>query len=307
MPRSAPARAVAYGALLVLVGACGFGAPDEAEPPPPSTPPAPSPPPAPVAMPEVPAERPTLTSEVTGVAATDPNVTIDRCEQTGWSYHACDTMFPVQGRAYVAWACRHGEPRFRSILCNRWGEYLRFGVGGPVERAQGLQLMQEQCDADDRVACASLAEALAFEDLPRARAARARGCDEDPSNAPVGLCRTLSELLGEGGWLRTATVTSAEGLEGVTAGGQCRVWVSGRETCHGRVECGRHTVYGRGSSSFPCEVQGAAVRGGEDMVTATDGDAAFRVDSGAGTLTVHDDASGPLGAFSVSARLDPPG
>ncbi len=95
--------------------------------------------------------------------------------------------------------------------------------------------------------------------------------------------------------------------EGVTAGGQCRVWVSGRETCHGRVECGRHTVYGRGSSSFPCEVQGAAVRGGEDMVTATDGDAAFRVDSGAGTLTVHDDASGPLGAFSVSARLDPPG
>ena len=80
--------------------------------------------------------------------------------------------------------------------------------------------------------------------------------------------------------------------------------------CRAEVRCGDQLLYGGGSAGyFECSFSPAtgdgpgAVVGGEDQTTGVDGDAAFRVDTLGGVVTIRDDAGAPSGAFSVRGRV----
>lgn len=298
---------LALGALALPMLACGFGGDDDAPPPPTVEAQPAAPPPAQLAaIPAVPENlpRPQLSYAVTGSPSHDPAVEIPRCELTSWSYTGCAATYPTQGRQFVEWECRTTpSPTIRAIVCGRWAEYRIRGIGGPVERAAGIAMLDQLCNDGDRVQCAVLAQAVIFDDFARARAATERGCSS-PTESPVGLCETLRGITSDSRSIFRPIVESATGLPGVTNGTSCRAWIHRHAPdCRGYLECGDRVLYGREWSQFPCVASDTEVRGGEDMTTGQDGDAAFLVDSPTGTLFAHDDASGPFGAYSVRLRL----
>jgi len=329
---------------LFAVVLCTCGAFDD--PPPPEAPP------EPVAEAEpAPLE---LDPEPTGPHNGDSSLTLDRCVRTAWSYHGCDSAFPVQGRLWITRECEGAgtppadissaldgtqldgrsldrelaqvrgervEPqtdadRYRAVVCARLAEYQMRGVGGPVDREAGLSTLRGLCDQRDRLACAKLAEALVFDgDADGARPAFRVGCEEDPRNSPAMLCANLRDAYAGGLHRWEVTLTEAEGA-GLSVGDRCTAWVlrrvapydgpwiRDRDECDAQVRCGDTILYGDGGSVCPCNERGGHLTAGEDMVTGTDGDPAFSVDTRAGTLTLSDDAAGEHGAFTLRARLD---
>ena len=115
----------------------------------------------------------------------------------------------------------------------------------------------------------------------------------------------------------TATVTSSTGSRPVPEGALCTFQVDKQPSadqptgywCRTRVECGGRVLYGGGPTNgyFPCtvypEARGRDVVGADSATTSVDTDAAMSLDTQAGTLHVHDDAGGALGAYSVEARV----
>ena len=66
-------------------------------------------------------------------------------------------------------------------------------------------------------------------------------------------------------------------------------------------------LYGGPSAGlFPCELPEQPQRGvvgADDMTSATDTDAAMRLDTRSGTLSIRDDSSGPHGEYTLEARI----
>ncbi|HJL15391.1 MAG TPA: hypothetical protein RMH99_07045 [Sandaracinaceae bacterium LLY-WYZ-13_1] len=296
-------------------------------------------------------ERPPLSRTPTGPDHGDARLTLERCVVTAWSYHGCETAFPEQGRRWLAEQCTTpsaayppGDPRdrgelggpsgysaalagpmspqersaFRQTVCGRSATYRLRGIGGPVERAEGLAQLRRVCDEGAKAVCSDLAmEHLWAGELDRARALFGRACDDPEESSPIGTCQTLSHALAPNGYYRWR-ITEAETEGGVVeAGARCelvvvrpvgpafgsRVGVD-RSRCEGRVRCGDAVLYGRGGSVFPCELVGDQVTGGESMQTREDGDPALSFDERDGRFRLADDASGPLGAFRVDGRLE---
>ena len=111
-----------------------------------------------------------------------------------------------------------------------------------------------------------------------------------------------------------ATVTRVSGVRSVSTGTQCSFDVTredrpdGTFWCNAQVRCGTTLLYGgAGAGYFDCtlyEQPERHVLGEDPNTSATDRDAAMRIDTLSGELTVRDDASGPLGQFEVVARID---
>ena len=112
-----------------------------------------------------------------------------------------------------------------------------------------------------------------------------------------------------------ATITQAIGNSPAPVNATCNFVVSATSeatnppsvTCRAQVVCGGQLLYGGPNSGyFPCTVsdQPPSVIGRDDSTTSTDTDAAMTLDTSAGTLMVHDDAGGPHGAYSITARID---
>lgn len=108
----------------------------------------------------------------------------------------------------------------------------------------------------------------------------------------------------------SGTVTSATGLAAVAPGTPCSFSVEQRDsgTCKASVICGGTTLYGSSADNgfFPCSsfsTSPAGVVGADGNTTSGDNDPAFSIDTTVGTFTVSDDATGSLGAFSVTARI----
>ncbi len=78
--------------------------------------------------------------------------------------------------------------------------------------------------------------------------------------------------------------------------------------CRAEIRCGTELVYGGGTAGyFPCTVvdsAAASVVGGEAGTTTSDGDAAVQLNTPASRLTVSDDPSGRIGAYSIEARIE---
>jgi hypothetical protein len=120
----------------------------------------------------------------------------------------------------------------------------------------------------------------------------------DPSGPPAG--RELSR--------GTAVVREVTGaLPGVTPGARCTYVQATADPssgfdCRWRVECAGLVVYGDGSGGFaPCVDPSwpPGVRVADTNTTSVDRDPSLVVNPGG--LTVQDDASGPLGAYHISA------
>lgn len=114
----------------------------------------------------------------------------------------------------------------------------------------------------------------------------------------------------------TATVTRASGSgAGFLQGASCQFAVQrvgnpqapGGYWCHTVVTCNGRTLYGSERNGFFSCTMGEGpspnVVGGEDQTTGMDTDAAFRIDSTQGTMSLRDDEAGPFGAYSLEARL----
>jgi len=110
---------------------------------------------------------------------------------------------------------------------------------------------------------------------------------------------------------RVQTVVGNPGR--VTAGSTCDFRVTrhdrpdGTFWCNAQVSCGGTLLYGGpGAGFFDCTLYEQPQRHvvGEDPNTsATDRDAAMRLDTLRAELEVRDDASGRLGAFTVRAQV----
>ena len=78
--------------------------------------------------------------------------------------------------------------------------------------------------------------------------------------------------------------------------------------CRAEIRCGTELLYGGGTAGyFGCNVvdTGAvSVVGGEAGTTSDDRDAAVQLNTAAGTLTIRDDASGRIGTYSLTARVE---
>lgn len=110
-----------------------------------------------------------------------------------------------------------------------------------------------------------------------------------------------------------ATVTEASGLADVTPGTPCTVEVRRSDDtelpCQAQIDCGPRHLYGSASLGyFVCAlaVGGARpeVSGSDTMTTREDTDPAMTLDTALGTLSLRDDETGSLGAFSVTARVE---
>jgi hypothetical protein len=112
-----------------------------------------------------------------------------------------------------------------------------------------------------------------------------------------------------------ATVTQAIGNSPAPVNATCNFVVTAvadaanpaSVTCRAQVVCGGQLLYGGPQSGyFPCTVsdQPPRISGRDENTTSTDTDAAMTLDTTTGQLMVHDDAGGPHGAFSVTARID---
>ena len=252
----------------------------------------------------IPAEPPSLSTEVTGTPGDDPATDVPRCRQTGWSYYQCARVFPNQGRQWVRWECAHGDSAdTRSILCVRLAEYLYEGVGGPRQPALATALFDRACRPDQpnyRSSCYSAAQALMFDDPERALEFAKLGCGSK-SESPIG-CRWVVPVLEAGLRSRKVIVEQVEGLAEIAVGSECAVWLWPEPTpgsCGARLACGDAVLYGAEGSTVPCEDD---QRGGEDMTHSKDGDPAFHVDGE--TIELRDDDSGRLGAFTLRGRVE---
>lgn len=110
-----------------------------------------------------------------------------------------------------------------------------------------------------------------------------------------------------------ATVTSASGLADVTMGTVCTVEVRQSDDaelpCRAQIDCGPRHLYGSESLGFfacTLTVGGARpdVQGADTLTTRQDTDPAMSLDTIAGTLSMHDDETGPLGAFTLTANVE---
>lgn len=111
----------------------------------------------------------------------------------------------------------------------------------------------------------------------------------------------------------TATVEAATGVPGLRAGSECSFDVThgdrpdGTFWCNAQVRCAGRLLYGGPSAGFfECTLYERPERhvvGEDPSTTSQDGDAAMRLDTLAGRLTVRDDPRGRLGAFTVRARV----
>jgi hypothetical protein len=78
----------------------------------------------------------------------------------------------------------------------------------------------------------------------------------------------------------------------------------GGSWCHTEIRCGEKVIYGGESRGFfDCATNGRSVRGRDDRTTQDDGDASLLLDLDGRTVTVADDATSPLGAFGLEARI----
>jgi hypothetical protein len=126
-----------------------------------------------------------------------------------------------------------------------------------------------------------------------------------PSAPRLRVAATVTSVsVGEGG--------AAAGGFGLAPGASCLfdVQAPGADSpmCRAQIVCGGRLLYGGESAGyFPCTVAPDAppsVAGEDAATTGEDGDAAMRLDTRAGRLSVEDDARGPLGAFAIEAHID---
>jgi hypothetical protein len=103
-----------------------------------------------------------------------------------------------------------------------------------------------------------------------------------------------------------AVVRTADGLPGIEAGDRCRVQIGrghGALPCRIAVSCEGVVVYGAGATGFvPCPSE-PGVLAADETTTSGDEDPAITARADTRTLSVRDDASGPLGAFALVADL----
>lgn len=109
-----------------------------------------------------------------------------------------------------------------------------------------------------------------------------------------------------------ATVTAVSGRRAVEVGADCGFVVERHERpegfwCRAQIVCGGKLLYGGPNAGyFDCELEvhpETRVIGGEDLTTREDSDAAMRINSVDGLLTVMDDATGEHGAYRLEARI----
>lgn len=104
-------------------------------------------------------------------------------------------------------------------------------------------------------------------------------------------------------------VTRVRGLSGVRRGSTCTIDLTHGSNCRAEIQCGQHTLFGETSrlGFFPCEYQANPLRVVGEDTTPTEpngnGDAAMRLDTDAGTLTVQDSADGHIGEYELEARI----
>ncbi len=110
----------------------------------------------------------------------------------------------------------------------------------------------------------------------------------------------------------SATVTSVSGRPVVEVGADCGFVVERHERsegfwCRAQVVCGGKLLYGGPNAGyFDCEIEvhpEPRVVGGEDLTTREDSDAAMRINSASGVLTLTDDVSGTHGVYRIEARI----
>jgi hypothetical protein len=110
-----------------------------------------------------------------------------------------------------------------------------------------------------------------------------------------------------------AVVEESTGLSAVSVGSTCSFDVTRQDRpdgtfwCNAQVRCAGQLLYGGPSAGFfDCTLYEQPERhvvGEDPNTTSTDRDAAMRLDTLSSVLTVRDDASGQLGAFSLRARV----
>jgi len=110
----------------------------------------------------------------------------------------------------------------------------------------------------------------------------------------------------------TATVIAIDGSNPVAMGSECRFAVGRRPRgrgywCNAQIVCGGKLLYGGPTSGFfPCTLDsppGRHVVGADPETTSVDTDAAMSINSQTNTLTVWDDATGPHGAYTMTAEI----
>jgi hypothetical protein len=130
-----------------------------------------------------------------------------------------------------------------------------------------------------------------------------KGCDEDPSNSPVGLCRDIKAAATK--LHRYAvTVTDVQGLDGITKGTTCSLGVIPQDgSCRVRFACGERVLYGALGGQAPCKLTASGPVGGEAMTSAKDDDAAIDFNADAKTVRIHDEAKATAPAFDLRGTL----
>lgn len=106
------------------------------------------------------------------------------------------------------------------------------------------------------------------------------------------------------------TVVRAVGLGAIGPGASCELPVDeirqpdGTLGCHVVVTCNGIGLYGDARTGyFPCTFAPGSVSGSDPSTSSLDRDGAFTVSTALRTFEVHDDPSGPLGAFAVSGTI----
>ncbi len=104
-------------------------------------------------------------------------------------------------------------------------------------------------------------------------------------------------------------VSRVRGLSGVQRGSTCTIDLTRGTNCRAEITCGPHTLFGETPrlGFFPCEYNAHPMRVVGEDTTPTDsnggGDAAMRLDTDAGTLTMHDSSHGHIGEYELEARV----
>ena len=107
-----------------------------------------------------------------------------------------------------------------------------------------------------------------------------------------------------------ATVTFVSPGGPVQSGASCDFQVEppsvSQDMCRAQVYCNGRLLYGGPTAGyFPCTPgPGAHVTGQDSNTTANDTDASFSISTPASIITIRDDASGPNGAYTLTARVD---
>ena len=114
-------------------------------------------------------------------------------------------------------------------------------------------------------------------------------------------------------WRIQARVTEVDGLSNVRVGSLCEFNVRRFDRpdhtfwCNAQITCGGQLLYGGTNAGFfDCTLYDSPERhvvGEDPSTTQRDRDSAMRLNTLSHELTVHDDASGRLGAFRVRAEI----